>query len=96
MIKLSQAEVDAREDRNREAYLNLKRWELDHVRSLLRGERGAAPATERHAQNLRRRSSLSRSDPMPSLFVVGLALLVLFAIFGFISIGQFLQRIWGG
>ncbi len=38
----------------------------------------------------------SRHDPMPELFVVGLALLTLFAIFGAISIGQFLQRMLGG
>jgi hypothetical protein len=49
---------------------------------------GAVPAL--------RGSSPSRRDPMPVFFVVGLAVVSLFAIFGFISIGQFLQHIWGG
>lgn len=35
-------------------------------------------------------SAPSRRDPMPTFFVVSLALLTLLAI------GQFLQRIWGG
>lgn len=91
MIEYGQDLVDTIERNNVQRYLVRQLYK----RSLFRGERGAVPSTDRRA-HLRRRPLLSRSDPMPALFVVGLAVLVALAFFGLISIGQMLQRIAGG
>ena len=88
--------VDMLDKRNSDRYDARRAWQVRRaVHSLLRGEREeSAPSTNRRA-HLRGGSSLSRRDPMPALFVVGLAVVALFAIFGLLSIGQFIQR-WGG
>jgi len=85
--------VDTLDQRNVDRFKVRRAWEIREskgiIQSLLRGERGVAPSTDRRA-HLRRSSSLS------TLRIIGLAIAVLFAIFGVISIAQFLQRISGG
>ena len=79
--------ADMLENRNRARYIARKDWEL-------RTGRKAGTAGVHVPRSLP--SGPARNDPMPVLFVVGLAVLILFAIFGFISIGQLLQQVWGG
>jgi len=79
-------------DRRKVARYETRRSEF---RSRLRGERGAAPSTDRRA-HLRRSSSLSSRDRWSTTAVVALAALVFMAILGAISLGQLIQRIAGG
>ena len=79
--------VEMLEDRNRARYIARKDWELRTGRKA-----GTAGVHVPRSQP----SGPARNDPMPVLLVVGLAVLCLFAVFGFISIGQMLQRIAGG
>ena len=79
-------------------------WLGDHERpdepSASSGEQGSRACMPRPAEQSAPVRSLpsgpSRRDPMPALFVVGLAILTLSAIFGAISIGRFLVEISGG
>ena len=79
--------ADMLENRNRARYIARKDWELRTGRKA-----GTAGVHMPRSQP----SGPARNDPMPVLFVVGLAVLCLFAIFGFISIGQMLHSILGG
>jgi hypothetical protein len=82
--------VDMLEENNRQRFLIRQ----PYLARIHREREESAPSTSRRAQ-LPGGSSLSRREPMPVLFVGGLAFLAVFAIFGVISIGQFLQSILG-
>ena len=83
----AQAIADMLEENQRQRFIARRGWRrrvVGHKTVGVHARRAHCPVTP------------SRNDPMPTLFVVGLAVLCLFAIFGFISIGQMLQRIAGG
>jgi len=88
--------ADMLENRNRARYIARRDWAYRTALSRGGPERARKAGTAGVHVPRSLPSGPARNDPMPVLFVVGLAVLVLFAIFGFISIGQLLQQVWGG